>query len=145
MKREYPDTPLVGIGAIIIEDERVVLVKRGHAPLQGKWSIPGGVLEVGETLRKAVVREVREETALTIEPGELLGVFERVIPDEQGKMKYHYVLIDFLCRRATGELKAGDDAAEVGWFREDQLSALELARETEEVILKGFEKAAAVR
>ena len=72
MKREYPDTPLVGIGAIIIEDQRVVLVKRGHAPLQGKWSIPGGVLEVGETLRKAVVREVREETALTIEPGELL-------------------------------------------------------------------------
>lgn len=145
MKREYPDTPLVGIGAIIIEDQRVVLVKRGHAPLQGKWSIPGGVLEVGETLRKAVVREVREETALTIEPGELLGVFERVIPDEQGKMRYHYVLIDFLCRRATGELKAGDDAAEVGWFRKDELSGLELARETEEVILKGFEKAAGVR
>jgi mutator protein MutT len=145
MKREYPDTPLVGIGAIIIENERVVLVKRGHAPLQGKWSIPGGVLEVGETLRKAVVREVREETALTIEPGELLGVFERVIPDEQGKMKYHYVLIDFLCRRSTGELKAGDDAAEVGWFRKDQLSGLELARETEEVILKGFAMAGAVR
>jgi 8-oxo-dGTP diphosphatase len=145
MKREYPDTPLVGIGAIIIEDQRVVLVKRGHAPLQGKWSIPGGVLEVGETLRKAVVREVREETALTIEPGELLGVFERVIPDEQGKMRYHYVLIDFLCCRATGELKAGDDAAEVGWFRKDELSGLDLARETEEVILKGFEKAAAVR
>jgi 8-oxo-dGTP diphosphatase len=145
MKREYPDTPLVGIGAIIIEDQRVVLVKRGHAPLQGKWSIPGGVLEVGETLRKAVVREVREETALTIEPGELLGVFERVIPDEQGKMRYHYVLIDFLCRRATGELKAGDDAAEAAWFRKDQLSGLELARETEEVILKGFEKAAEVR
>ena len=145
MKREYPDTPLVGIGAIIIEDQRVVLVKRGHAPLKGKWSIPGGVLEVGETLRKAVVREVREETALTIEPGELLGVFERVIPDEQGKMRYHYVLIDFLCCRATGELKAGDDAAEVGWFRKDELSGLDLARETEEVILKGFEKAAAVR
>jgi mutator protein MutT len=143
IKREYPETPLVGVGAIIIEDDRVVLVRRGHAPLAGKWSIPGGVLEVGETLRKAVVREAREETGLTIEPGELLGVFERVLPDEQGRMKYHYVLIDFLCRRMDGELAAADDAEEARWFRREDLPALELARETEEVILKGFEKAAA--
>jgi 8-oxo-dGTP diphosphatase len=141
MKREYPDAPLVGVGAIIIESDQVALVKRGHAPLQGKWSIPGGVLEVGETLRKAVVREAREETGLTVEPGELLGVFERVVPDEHGKMRYHYVLIDFLCRRSAGELRAGDDADEVRWFRRDQLAGLQLARETEEVILKGFEKA----
>ncbi len=141
MKREYPDAPLVGVGAIIIEDGRVVLVKRRHAPLQGKWSIPGGVLEVGETLRTAAVREVLEETGLSVEPGELLGVFERVVPDEQGKMRYHYVLIDFLCSRVAGELLAGDDAEEVGWFRREELAALELARETEEVILKGFEKA----
>src|ERR1700746_3045292 len=98
MKREYPDAPLVGVGAIIIEEDRVVLVKRGHPPLAGKWSIPGGVLEVGETLRKAVVREVREETGLMIEPGELLGVFERVLPDDEGRFQYHYVLIYFLCR-----------------------------------------------
>lgn len=142
MKREYPDTPLVGVGAIIIENERVVLVKRGHAPLQGKWSIPGGVLEVGETLRTAAVREAREETGLTIEPGELLGVFERVVPDEQGRMRYHYVLIDFLCRRLGGELIAADDAEDARWFRREELGALELARETEEVILKGLEKAA---
>ena len=77
MKREYPETPLVGVGAIIIEEDRVALVRRGHPPLKGRWSIPGGVLEVGETLRTAVVREAFEETALTIEPGELLGVFER--------------------------------------------------------------------
>jgi ADP-ribose pyrophosphatase YjhB (NUDIX family) len=108
---------------------------------QGKWSIPGGVLEVGETLRKAVVREAVEETGLTVEPGELLGVFERVVPDDQGKLRYHYVLIDFLCRRVDGELVAGDDAEEVGWFRREQLAPLELARETEEVIFKGFEKA----
>ena len=141
MKREYPETPLVGVGAIIIEGDRVALVKRGHAPLQGRWSIPGGVLEVGETLRTAAVREVLEETGLTVEPGELLGVFERVVPDEQGKMRYHYVLIDFLCSRVAGELLAGDDAEEAGWFRREELAALELARETEEVILKGFEKA----
>ena len=141
MKREYPETPLVGVGAIIIEGDRVALVRRGHPPLQGKWSIPGGVLEVGETLRKAVVREAFEETALTIEPGELLGVFERVLPDEHGKFRYHYVLIDFLCRRLSGELAAGDDAEDVGWFRREELAKLELARETEQVILKGFEKA----
>lgn len=143
MKREYPETPLVGVGAIVIEGDRVALVKRGHAPLQGKWSIPGGVLEVGETLRKAVVREVLEETGLTIEPGELLGVFERVLPDEHGRMKYHYVLIDFLCRRAAGELAAGDDAEDARWFRRNELAKLELSRETEEVILKGFEKSSA--
>ena len=141
MKREYPESPLVGVGAIVIEEDRVVLVKRGHPPLRGKWSIPGGVLEVGETLRKAVVREVREETGLTVEPGELLGVFERVLPDERGKFQYHYVLIDFLCRRVSGELAAGDDAHEVGWFRRGEVAELGLARETEEVILKGFEKA----
>jgi mutator protein MutT len=140
MKREYPETPLVGVGAIIIEGDRVVLVKRGHAPLRGKWSIPGGVLEVGETLRTAVVREVFEETCLTIEPGELLGVFERVVPDEQGRMRYHYVLIDFLCRHVSGELAAADDAEEALWFSREELRSLELARETEEVILKGFEK-----
>jgi len=138
MKREYPETPLVGVGAILIEGGRVVLVKRGHAPLLGKWSIPGGVLVVGETLRKAVVREVLEETGLTIEPGELLGVFERMVPDEQGRMRYHYLLIDFLCRRVAGELAAGDDAEEARWFSREELRALELARETEEVILKGF-------
>lgn len=140
MKREYPDTPLVGVGAIIIEGDGVVLVKRGHAPLQGRWSIPGGVLEVGETLRKAVVREALEETGLAIEPGELLGVFERVVPDDEGRMKYHYVLIDFLCRRVAGELAAADDAEEARWFRREELPGLELARETEEVILKGFAK-----
>jgi ADP-ribose pyrophosphatase YjhB (NUDIX family) len=141
MKREYPDSPLVGVGAIIIDGDRVVLVKRGHAPLQGRWSIPGGVLEVGETLRKAVVREALEETGLAIEPGELLGVFERVVPDDEGRMKYHYVLIDFLCRRVAGELAAADDAEEARWFLRQELPGLELARETEEVILKGFEKA----
>ena len=140
MKREYPETPLVGVGAIIIEKGRVALVRRGHPPLEGKWSIPGGVLEVGETLRKAVVREALEETGLTIEPGELLGVFERVLPDDEGRFQYHYVLIDFLCRRLSGDLVAGDAADEVRWFGPAELEKLELARETEEVILKGFEK-----
>jgi 8-oxo-dGTP diphosphatase len=100
MKREYPDSPLVGVGAIIIEDGRVLLVKRGHPPLEGEWSIAGGVLELGETLREAAVREAREETSLTVEPAELLGVYDRVLRDDSGRTLYHYVLVDFLCRMA---------------------------------------------
>ena len=138
MKREYPDSPLVGVGAIIIEEGRVVLVKRGHPPLEGKWSIPGGVLEIGETLRKAAVREVLEETGLAVEPGELLGVFERVIPDEQGRMRYHYVLIDFLCRPVSREPRAGSDAADARWFGRTELPALNLAADTNDVVSKGL-------
>ena len=143
MKREYPASPLVGVGAIIIDASRVVLVKRGHPPLEGEWSIPGGVVEVGETLRDAAVREAREETGLSVETRDLLGVYDRVLKDERGRTRYHYVLIDFLCRRVAGELAAGDDATEARWFRREELASLELARETEEVILKGFEKAGA--
>ena len=89
MNREYPDRPFVGVGAIIIEQGRVVLIKRGHAPALGEWSIPGGALEAGETLREGVTREALEETGLAIEPGELLGVFDRVLRDEQQRTRYH--------------------------------------------------------
>src|SRR6202030_1648245 len=106
MKREYPDAPLVGVGGIVIERDRVMLVRRGHPPLLGEWSIPGGVLEVGETLREAAVREVLEETGLTVEVGELLGVFDRISRDADERTLYHYVLVDFLCRRIAGELQA---------------------------------------
>ena len=139
MKREYPETPLVGVGAIIIDEDRVALVRRGHPPLQGKWSIPGGALEVGETMRAAAEREVLEETGLVVEVGELLGVFDRVVPDEAGKIRYHYVLIDFLCFRVGGRLRAGDDADEVAWFAVEELESLKLAPETQRVILKGFD------
>jgi 8-oxo-dGTP diphosphatase len=140
MKREYPDQPLVGVGAIIIEAGSVVLVKRGHPPLAGEWSIPGGVLEVGETLREAAVREALEETGLTVEPGDLLGVFDRVLRDDGGRTKYHYVLIDFLCRRIAGEPHAAGDAVEARWFTREEVAKLSLARDTTEVIRIGFEK-----
>ena len=138
MQREFPEIPLVGVGAIIIEEARVVLVKRAHAPLKAEWSIPGGVLEVGEMVREAAVREAREETGLIVEPKELLGVYDRVLRDAQQRVQYHYVLIDFLCRRVGGDLNAASDADEVRWFSREELSALKLAEDTLDVIRKGF-------
>ncbi|MGC2476677.1 MAG: NUDIX hydrolase [Candidatus Sulfotelmatobacter sp.] len=140
MQRDFPEVPLVGVGSIIIENDRVVLVKRAHPPIQGQWSIPGGVLEVGELVREAAIREAREETGLIVEPGELLGVFDRILRDAEKRVQYHYVLIDFLCRRVAGELLAASDAAEVRWFTRAELPTLKLAEDTLEVIQKGFEK-----
>jgi len=142
MKREYPDNPLVGVGAVIVDDHlddrRVLLIRRGTPPLLGEWSLPGGVLECGETLREAVAREAREETGLVVEPGEMLGVYERVIRDDEGRVRYHYVLIDFLCRAVGGDLKAGSDAADVRWFTRDELPALNLAYDANDVVHKGL-------
>jgi len=142
MKREFPEQPLVGVGSIIIENDRVVLVKRAHPPIQGQWSIPGGVLEVGEFVRDAAIREAHEETGLIVEPAELLGVFDRVLRHADGRVQYHYVLIDFLCRPVGGRLKAASDAAEVRWCTREELPALNLAEDTQDVIRKGYERLA---
>jgi 8-oxo-dGTP diphosphatase len=141
MQREYPEQPLVGVGVVIIENSRVVLVKRAHPPLQAQWSIPGGVLEVGEFVREAATREAREETGLIVEPGELLGVFDRVLRDGNGRVQYHYVLVDFLCRRVSGRLAAAGDASDARWFTREELPALNLAEDTLEVVHKGFARA----
>lgn len=141
MKREYPECPLVGVGAVIVRDARVVLVKRGRAPLLGEWSIPGGLLEVGETLRQGAEREALEETGLTVRATELLGVFERIVPDDEKRMRYHYVLIDFLCELISGELKASGDAADARWLSPDELGDLALPEDTAAVLRLGLEKA----
>ena len=146
MKREYPESPLVGVGAVIVDhrlddrhhNDRVLLIRRGTPPLLGEWSLPGGVLECGETLREAVAREAREETGLVVEAGEMLGVYERVIRDDERRVRYHYVLLDFLCRVVGGDLKAGSDAADVRWFTRDELPALNLAHDANDVVLKGL-------
>ena len=140
MQREFPEVPLVGIGAVIIEGARVVLVKRAHPPLQDQWSIPGGVLEVGELVHEAAVREAREETGLVVEPVELLGVYDRVLRNAEQRVQYHYVLIDFLCRRVAGELAAASDATEVRYFTREELPGMKLADDTVDVIGKGFAK-----
>jgi ADP-ribose pyrophosphatase YjhB (NUDIX family) len=142
MKREYPDSPLVGVGAVIVDsqggDPRVLLIQRGTAPLLGEWSLPGGVLECGETLREAVVREAHEETGLLVETGEMLGVYERIIRSDDGRVRYHYVLLDFLCRAVGGDLKAGSDAADVRWFTREELPPLNLAYDASDVVLNGL-------
>src|ERR1700732_4326569 len=134
MQREFPELPLVGVGAVIIENARVLLVKRAHPPLEAQWSIPGGVLEVGEMVREAAIREVREETGLIVEAGDLLGVYDRVLRNAEQRVQYHYVLIDFLCRQVAGDLAASSDADEVRWFSREELPALKLAEDTLDVI-----------
>lgn len=138
VKREFPEIPLVGVGAIIIDGDRVLLVKRAHPPQQAQWSIPGGMLEVGELVRDAAVREAREETGLIVETADLLGVYDRVLRDADQRVQYHYVLIDFLCRTVGGRLQADGDAAEVRWFTREELPALNLAEDTLDVLRKGF-------
>jgi ADP-ribose pyrophosphatase len=134
VQREYPKQPLVGVGALIVQNGRVVLIKRGHPPLLGEWSIPGGMLELGETVRQGAEREAFEETSLRVRATDLLGVFDRVIPDNEKQTLYHYVLIDFLCEIVSGELKASGDAADARWFTLEEVNSLPLPMDTVEVI-----------
>ncbi len=138
MKRDYPDRPIVGVGAVIIDHGRALVVRRATEPLRGQWSIPGGVLELGETLRIGAAREVLEETGLTVEVGDVLDVFDRIIPDAEGRTQYHYVLIDFLCRRTSGEANAGSDVSEVRWITCDELEDFEISDSATAVLRKGF-------
>ena len=138
MKREYPDRPIVGVGAVIVDQGRVLLVKRGSPPMAGQWTIPGGVVELGETLRAAAEREAREETGLTVRAGRVIDVIDRILPGENGRPQYHFVLVDFLCTIVDGEVCAGSDAAEVAWAGEDELEKFKLETKAMEVIQKSF-------
>ena len=139
MRRDYPDRPFLGVGAIIIDDSRVLLVRRANPPLQGEWSIPGGLVETGETTRDAIVREVLEETGLNVEVIRLVEVFERILHDEQSRVQYHYVLLDYACRVLGGRIRAGSDVSEVCWSKVDELEFLSVAAETCVVIRKAVD------
>jgi 8-oxo-dGTP diphosphatase len=136
VNREYPDRPIVGVGAVIIDADRVVLVRRSNEPLKGEWSLPGGMLELGETLQQGVAREALEETGLQIDVVELAGVFDRIIPDSSGKPQYHYVLIDYVCKVVGGDLRAGSDVKEVCWAKASELESFRLSSITEKLIRK---------
>ena len=138
MSREYPDRPIVGAGAVIIDQGRVLLVKRARPPLLGHWSVPGGMVELGETVRSATEREALEETGLAVKVGEVLDVFDGITPGKNGLPQYHYVLVDFLCERVGGELRAGGDAADVAWVREDELERYQVEGLTLAVVRKAF-------
>ena len=140
MKRDYPERPIIGVGAVIIREDRVLLVRRATEPLKGEWSVPGGVLELGEKLRDGIRREVLEETGLEVEPGDVLDVFDSIFRDEQGRTQYHYVLIDYRCRLLLGEAKAGSDVSEVRWVQEVELAAMGLRDSIEQVVRKGFRR-----
>jgi 8-oxo-dGTP diphosphatase len=136
--RSYPARPVLGVGALILDGDRILLVERGREPLKGYWSLPGGVVETGERLEAAVRREVREETGLEVEPAEVVEIFERIMLDEEGRTRHHYVLIDYLCRVVEGDLRAGDDANQAKWVERAQLPALKLTSGTLPVIEKAF-------
>jgi mutator protein MutT len=137
--RQFPDRPIVGVGAVIVDGDRVVLVKRAHEPLKGHWSLPGGSVEVGETLEQAVVREVREETGLAVRVGPLLEVFDRIhrAPDE--RVEYHFVLLDYRCTVISGALTHGSDASDACWASADDVDRLGLSALAKRVIARALE------
>lgn len=146
LQREYPASPLVGVGGVIVQEGRVLLVRRGTEPLRGRWSIPGGLIDIGESLHQAVIREVREETGLDIEPLELVELLDR-IHREGDRVRYHYVIADYLCRVIGGNLKAASDAEEVRWVNRAEWnshSALQLEPITVRVIEAAWHRAQAI-
>lgn len=143
MQREFPDCPIVGVGAVVVRHGAALIVKRATEPLRGQWSIPGGAVELGETLRAAVAREVLEETGLTIEVGTILDVFDSIHPAPDHAApghapRFHYVLIDFLCRPIGGELRASSDASEARWATAEELPALGMSELTQQVICQAL-------
>lgn len=136
--RRYPKRPILGIGALIFQRQRILLVQRGKQPLKGWWSLPGGVLETGESLVDGIRREVREETGLDVVPTQLFTVFERIIPDTQGRPEYHYVLIDYICRVKGGAAQADTDVSALAWVKEADLSQYQLTEGTLPVIRDAF-------
>ncbi|HZT75758.1 MAG TPA: NUDIX hydrolase [Vicinamibacterales bacterium] len=139
--REFPDRPIVGVGAVVVDGDRVLLVRRGHEPLKGQWSIPGGAVELGETLETACAREVREETGLDVEVGPMIDVFDRIRVDADGRTRYHYVLVDFVCRPMGGTLACASDAIDAVWVSPAELRAYALQAATIDVIQKALARA----
>ena len=141
MNRRYLDRPQAGVGAIIFRGNEVLLVKRGRPPAVGKWSIPGGLVELGESLEASVCREVLEEVGLEVKVIDLVTALDRVILDREGRIEYHYILLDFLCEALGGNLIAGSDADECRFVPIDELRLLDMTRGTEEIIRRAHEKA----
>jgi 8-oxo-dGTP diphosphatase len=139
--RQYPERPVIGVGAVIVRAGQVVIVKRRYEPLAGRWSLPGGTLELGETLEAGVMREMREETGLEVDVGPVIEVFDRIMLDEQQRIRYHFVLVDYLCWPVGGELCAGSDVAEAIFADPEGLDPYDLTEKARGVIERGIELA----
>jgi mutator protein MutT len=140
LKRIYPNQPVVGVGAVLIRSGKVLLEKRKNEPGRGKWSIPGGVVEVGERADQAVIREVEEETDLVVEKPELLDIVDNFELDLDGKVKYHFIIIDFFVRLKGGRIKPKSDAAELKWVKLDEVERYVLTKTFREFFMKNREK-----
>lgn len=139
--REYPERPIVGVGGVVVSNQRALLVRRGKPPLEGKWSIPGGMLEIGETLQEGVRRELAEETGMEVRVLGMIEVFERISLDDSGRTKYHFVVLDYLCEAIGGGARAGSDAHDVAWAAESELAQYNLEPAANRVIRKALEMA----
>jgi 8-oxo-dGTP diphosphatase len=142
-RREYPNQPVVGVGGVVVSDGRALLIRRGGPPLEGQWSIPGGMLEVGETLLAGVRRELAEETGIEVRVLDLIEVFERIELDGSGKPRYHFVVLDYLCSAVRGEARAGSDVTDAAWATPEELAQYSLTSTAARVILKAFDMARA--
>ena len=137
---EYPERPIVGVGAVVVHDGRALIVKRAHEPRKGEWSLPGGRVELGETLVEATRREILEETGLEVAVGDIVEVFDRIHALE-GRVRYHFVIVDYLCAWTGGELRPGDDAEDAAWVRADEVDAYGVNEHAARVLRKGLEMA----
>jgi len=132
--RKYPPRPVVGVGAVIVHDDRVVLIRRKYEPLAGRWSLPGGTLELGESLEAGVAREIQEETGLDVDVGPVVEVFDRILLDGDGRVQYHFVLVDYLCRQIGGQLQAGSDVDDAVWAAPGDLARYQITAKATAVI-----------
>ncbi len=144
-RREYPERPIVGVGAVIVREGHVLIVKRRYEPLAGRWSLPGGTLELGETLETGVAREMLEETGLEVEVGPVIEVFDRILLDETRRVRYHFVLVDYLCWPVGGELRAGSDVDRAIFVEPGALEPYNLTVKAQAVIVRGLDLAREVR
>lgn len=135
--REFPSQPILGVGGAVIDGNSVLLIRRGHAPQKGEWTLPGGMVELGEKLISAVEREIREETGLAVEPVALISVFERILR-VRSRIRYHYAVVDYLCRKRSGRLKAASDASDARWVRRKDLSRYRVKRSAAKLIQQAF-------
>jgi len=140
-QRQYPDRPIVGVGAVVVVEDKVVLIRRRFEPLKGQWSLPGGAVELGETLESSIAREIQEETGLDVEVGPVVEVFDRIMTDDEQRVQYHYVLVDYLCWATGGDLRAGSDVDDAVLVDPSELEPYQLTQKATAVIERALQLA----